>query len=281
MERGIDSITIAINQKSWSKSGHDQQSATISQLFQSTEHLVRALSNLHERLHHSVNLYLLPSSTKFVSHGEYLYPCVLILLPFVIRAVSLLFIHIDYFHYRSVTPCILVMALLSWIVYHIMPYLNGTIQNVDQRSIFLIIVYLILFVSWRRIILHSGDLNDAWNDIRQSLQFIACLFVIYTHAPLVLSHVALAYPSAVYWCILLGFPRYITRDEELFVFRIFKGVLAVSLILITWPPTFIVPYVFEDYTVYVCLVYMPLHFLFTLLIYQGCFPVTKNKINSS
>ena len=58
-------------------------------LVQGLERTVRALSNLHERLHHSVTQYLLPGPAKFVSNGEYTYPGVLVLLPLALRAAGL------------------------------------------------------------------------------------------------------------------------------------------------------------------------------------------------
>ena len=54
-----------------------------------TEHLLRSISNLHERLHHSIAQYTMPSPSKFVSHGEYIYPAILVSLPMVVRAATL------------------------------------------------------------------------------------------------------------------------------------------------------------------------------------------------
>jgi len=214
------------------------------------------LSNLHERLHHSVNLYLLPSPTKFVSHGEYIYPCILILLPFVIRAMSLLFIHIDYFQYHAVMLSIFIITLHSFLVYFSAPYMNRAL---------LAMVYVSLVLSWHRFV-GTHVLGSAQKDLRQSLQFTACLFFLYSHAPLVLCHVSLVYPSAILWAILLGFPRYSFSSR---VKEFVKGIPSACLVFLTWPPTLIVPYAFQDYTVYICLVYIPLHFVFTLLVYQG------------
>ena len=242
---------------------------TLSQLFQSTEHVVRALSNLHERLHHSLNLYLLPSSTTFVSNGEFIYPCVLVLLPFVVRAISLLFIHINCFQYRLMTFCTILMTLLSGTVYlaaHYFP--NGILQSKVELTIILGIAYTVLILFWN-LWTDTFSMCKAWSDIRQSLQFIACLFVIYTHAPLVLCHVSLAYPSTIFWGILLAFPLYSNGENQSVISRILSRVLPIFLTIVSWPPMYIVPHIFLDYTVYVCFVYLPLHFLFMLLVYSG------------
>ena len=88
LDRGIDSVTIQIELSV--NSSDDNSNYTMMEIVQYTLYLIRALSNLHERLHHSVTLYLLPTPRTFVSHMEYFLPNILILLPLAIRAFGLL-----------------------------------------------------------------------------------------------------------------------------------------------------------------------------------------------
>ncbi|RLN67550.1 hypothetical protein BBP00_00001545 [Phytophthora kernoviae] len=72
----IDSITLSLVKKSDS---NDQ--LRVREVLQSIEMLVRALSNLEEKLHQSFFLYVLPSTTTFVSVGEYYYTVALAISP--------------------------------------------------------------------------------------------------------------------------------------------------------------------------------------------------------
>ncbi|KAF4323983.1 hypothetical protein BBO99_00002168 [Phytophthora kernoviae] len=72
----IDSITLSLVKKSDS---NDQ--LRMREVLQSIEMLVRALSNLEEKLHQSFFLYVLPSTTTFVSVGEYYYTVALAISP--------------------------------------------------------------------------------------------------------------------------------------------------------------------------------------------------------
>jgi hypothetical protein len=90
LERGIDSITL---QGSFATTTNRISPNSISpqqyimEYVQRLELVIRSLSNLHERLHHSTSLYLLVSKDRFVKHEEYLIPNILLILPLLIRAI--------------------------------------------------------------------------------------------------------------------------------------------------------------------------------------------------
>eukprot|EP00586_Coscinodiscus_wailesii_P009722 CAMPEP_0172508280 /NCGR_PEP_ID=MMETSP1066-20121228/210770_1 /TAXON_ID=671091 /ORGANISM="Coscinodiscus wailesii, Strain CCMP2513" /LENGTH=415 /DNA_ID=CAMNT_0013286197 /DNA_START=62 /DNA_END=1306 /DNA_ORIENTATION=- len=79
LEVGIDSFSVQAR----------LPSSDMTVMHVSLEHFMRGLSNLEERLHHSVVQYLLLSTKKFVSNGEYIYPTLLLLLPAVIVGLEL------------------------------------------------------------------------------------------------------------------------------------------------------------------------------------------------
>lgn len=73
----IDSITLSLTK---SPTSGDRQLPT-REVLRSIEMVVRALSNLEEKLHQSFYLYVLPSTTTFVSVGEYFYTVALAISP--------------------------------------------------------------------------------------------------------------------------------------------------------------------------------------------------------
>ncbi|KAI9910100.1 hypothetical protein PsorP6_010862 [Peronosclerospora sorghi] len=76
----IDSLTLALTNPRRENGTHARVLSTL-QVFRSLELIVRALSNLEGKLHRSYYLYVLPTTTTFVSVGEYLYALVLTLTP--------------------------------------------------------------------------------------------------------------------------------------------------------------------------------------------------------
>jgi GPI-anchor transamidase subunit GAA1 len=85
LDRGIDSLTIQVSFEGMYRRDPAEELIQYVLLY-----LVRALGNLHERLHHSFTLYWLPTPQTFVTHMEYFLPNVLLLLPLAIRAFGLL-----------------------------------------------------------------------------------------------------------------------------------------------------------------------------------------------
>ncbi|GMF35772.1 unnamed protein product [Phytophthora lilii] len=73
----IDSITLSLTKSP--ASGY--RSLSSREVIRSVEMVIRALSNLEEKLHQSFFLYVLPSTTTFVSVGEYFYTVALAISP--------------------------------------------------------------------------------------------------------------------------------------------------------------------------------------------------------
>jgi hypothetical protein len=103
--RGIDSVTIQAQLRP-NRDNRFAHKAAVDAVA-SIEHLFRGLNSLSERLHHNVDQYLLPSSGKFVSLGEYLLPAILLMLPLVLRVIKLLVTDLGNFHfYRSLSSAV-------------------------------------------------------------------------------------------------------------------------------------------------------------------------------
>lgn len=170
-----------------------------------------------------------------------------------IRAISLLFIEIDSFQPNFVGLSILTITVHSFFVYFLARYMNPT---------FLGMIYVNLLFTWYRFV-KPRFLTKTTKDLRQSLLFMAYVFVLYSHAPLVLIHVSLAYFSAIYWVILWGLYG---RGKESSSIEFVGGIVNIFLVIVSWPPVLIVPYMFQEFTDYVCLVYIPLHLFLTLLV---------------
>ncbi|KAG7383923.1 Glycosylphosphatidylinositol anchor attachment 1 protein [Phytophthora pseudosyringae] len=73
----IDSITLSLTKSPDS----DGRPLAAREILRSIEMVVRALSNLEEKLHQSFFLYVLPSTSTFVSVGEYIYTVILAISP--------------------------------------------------------------------------------------------------------------------------------------------------------------------------------------------------------
>ena len=99
LDHGIDSITLqgyfaaTVNASTSTTNSNRNANKSIllpqqymMEYVQRMELVMRSLSNLHERLHHSTSLYLLVSKNRFVKHEEYLIPTILLILPLLIRA---------------------------------------------------------------------------------------------------------------------------------------------------------------------------------------------------
>lgn len=280
LQHGIDALTIELRVPS-----NGPPSSSIhphyADLVRCVEHLLRALSNLHERLHHSITQYTMPSPSKFVSHGEYVYPAVLVALPMVVRAAMLALRDLGRFRFGHValvvgSVFVAVAAIGVWAIL----CANGCFEWISYVAFLL--SYLLVVAAARR---------DGWtqakggadatakqterrraddaNERRESLRFAACLLGVYLHAPLLLANYALGFPSAVFWSPLLAtlvLPPSL-RDATARSRALSVAALATRLAVLgaTCPPVLLVPRVFPAYTPYVVSVYTPLHLLLAAL----------------
>lgn len=254
LDRGIDALTIEAR---LAPSGDPDR--VTSDLVQRLEYILRALSNLHERLHHSTSLYLLASPERFVKHEEYLVPNLLLLIPLVVRAISLVLVDIPVFHWPTVKHTI-VLALL------LIAALHGVVSKMDKE---ITTPAFVLVYAAMTLFLHLGLRRLS----KQTVQFVVCTVALLVHTPIAFGHVSLAFPSALFWAPLIAFPSFTSNNnqegKEMKGMRIWTRLivytLSFTMIAITLPCILLVPRVFRDYTIYVRYGYMPLHALLAIL----------------
>lgn len=238
LQKGIDALTFQVR----FSSNSSQHSAFTFDIVERLEGVVRALSNLHERLHHSLTQYVMPSPLKFVSHSEYLIPHLLLLLPCVIRAVSLVLVEFgdeyDVGGALQVTVAVWALALGVYQISQIMEstmHLNGLV----------VLLYGTVPLICRR--------NN--KKISQTLHFCTCLCAVYVILPLTLGHVALAFPTTLLFSLLIAIlPRRLPNVVKL-------------LVCFGTSPPVLVANVFGYYSSYVIFAYLPLHLLLSILWY--------------
>jgi glycosylphosphatidylinositol transamidase len=295
LDRGIDSLTIRVTFTGTSTFRRDP----VVEFVQYTEYLVRSLSNLHERLHHSFTLYLLPTPKKFVSHIEYLLPNILLLLPLAVRAFGLLFPAmkggLDLMAMGGVGLAMILVAIAMVLPTIISPILSSLSSGTDNNSLqttnaMLLVLYVVVAIFWIRQILWrrcdqqsiSGDESDnkeegaeeddTDDDIAaksiQTLQFLSCVLAAYIFVPVAFAHASLAYLPSLLWTPLLAFWDYSSMKKS--TGNTFVNYAAIPilclLVLVTAPPFFLVPHIFSSYTAFVQFAYAPLHMLFFLLV---------------
>lgn len=250
LDRGIDALTI----EAWI-TPNDVPGQVTADCVQRLEYVLRSLSNLHERLHHSTSLYLLVSPERFVKHEEYLVPNLLLLIPLVVRAITLILVDIPAFHWPTVKTTILV-TLVSTAALH------GVVSNIDQEitTFALLLVYTAM-----ALLLHFGLRPLS----RQTIQFVACMAALLVHIPIAFGHVSLAFPSALLWTPLIAFPSLASREgnekRTVKFTKFFIYAFSVTAVVMTLPSILLVPRLFPDYTIYVRYGYIPLHLLFAIL----------------
>jgi glycosylphosphatidylinositol transamidase len=247
LERGIDSLTLELY-----FSGTDNQASfVILDFVKRLEGMVRALSNLHERLHHSMTQYLMPSPFKFVSHSEYLIPNLLFLLPLVVRAVSIILWRLDGLFCFSACQVVLMVAGIALVVHHFS-------EVPEALTVPLVLVYGLIPAA-------CSSLKETLASY-QSLHFLTCLVAIYIMIPLILGHVSLALPSVVLWSFVIAMLSHRHKAGGGRMFR--RAVVLPLLLLLTWPPIWVQQF-FGDYSPYVVFVHLPLHLLASVLWYRS------------
>ena len=244
--RGVDALTIRVQ-----FNGRPARSVSrqVTEVMQKLEGLIRALSNLHERLHHSITLYLLPSPTKFVSHSEYLIPNILLLVPMIVTAVRIVCFDAKGFDGSTLATTAPVVMFVGLAMQMASGFLGTAALNA---------LLFLLYSSIPSLLRHWRERKPVTHRTIQSLQFLGCLAGIYIHAPLVLQHVSLALPSSLLFSLLLSIPW--SKSAALLP-RLAWGTVLVA----TWPPTVLLPLVFNSYTTYVNLAFTPLHIVLSIM----------------
>lgn len=293
LERGIDSLTLEL---AWdgSEGGAAAVSAEVqwrrtveAEVVSKLEPILRALCNLHERLHHSTRLYLLVSPERFVKHEEYLVPNLLLLIPLIVRAVTLICLHIQRLDLPAIGRALwcaagAVMtvaygtAALAWLSEHYSPVADPVTAEIALAAL-LGMPYLTLLRDklqrwWYRQQQQSSPILDP-GDAHRSVQFVACLLALYMHVAIAFGHVSLAFPSAALYTPLIAFPSHSPREKgiasshvpDVTSVRRMGGCLVRWSVVILTSPSVAVPVLFGTCTPYGNFLYVPLHVLVTLL----------------
>ena len=245
LDRGIDALTLELTLRNNTQS----QGPILVEFVQQLEHVVHGLSNLQERLHHSLTQYILPSPFKFVSHSEYIIPNILLLMPLLVKVFMLLLVEIDTFDFGAIGKAFwaVIIGLTCSLV--------SPSLDLYQSNAVCFVTYVTTFFLFR-----NGKMKKH-NCATQSLQLMSCLVAIYVHIPLLLGNVSLAYPSALIWTPLL-----LCMNHKISNWHIAPWAV---VLLCTCPPVWLLPNAFGSYTLYVSLVYMPLHLLLTMRWHSG------------
>jgi GPI-anchor transamidase subunit GAA1 len=275
LDLGIDSVTLQLAHETSTTTTtpgatNSNSNAIVAEVVSKLEPALRALCNLHERLHHSTRLYLLVSPDRFVKHEEYLVPNLLLLIPLIIRAASLALVDVRRFDVPAVgrAAATVVAGVLSCTYgLHIVSYLEaqGIVSFVDatlvRSAVVLLTAYLpLLWYVWRR----EHTPTNQTDESKPSIQFLACLVGLYMHVAIAFGHVSLAFPSAALWTPLLAFPCYSQRASRRR--RVLGSLLNWTVVTSTSPFVGLVPFVFSAYTPYVQYLYLPLHMLVAILL---------------
>jgi hypothetical protein len=247
LARGVDSLTLELNLGG--KHPRSQGPAVV-EFVQQLEHVIHGLSNLHERLHHSLTLYVLPSPYKFVSHSEYIIPNVLLLVPLLVKVLVLLLVEVEFFDLSAVGKAF--TAVMVGVTCLVVASAN---TNLYQSNGVFFVAYMAVGLSFRQV-------QYTHKFATKSLLLMACLVAIYSHVPLVIGHASLAYPSSLLWTPFLLMFNYETRSIR-------QRLVGAVILLVTWPPLFLIPNIFGTPTPYMCLVYTPLHLLLAMLWNSG------------
>ncbi len=237
MQRGIDSLTIKCPWKNETP----------------ILNLIRALNSLQERLHHSTTLYILPSPKKFVSNNEYIVPPIIFgILPLLIRTILLVFRDLQSsYHFQTTLSLFIYIGLTSIILLYLNYYTTTNNNNIKTIHTILILLYGCILYNQ-----HKKREEIIKVTRKQSIQIMACLLTIYIHIPLLFGHISLGIPSALLW-------SYLFSQTILFTNNYYLGL---PICFLTWPGHLITyHHIFPSYTPYICLVYVPLHLLFTIL----------------
>ena len=268
LDRGIDSLTVRFRFYGESPA---TQAAYLSESVQKVEAVVRGLSNLHERLHHSTSLYLFSVTSKFVKHEEYLVPNLLLLVPLVIRVVTLVLFDIPRLDLVAMLSAVSTMLMGTMAIAFLLPLVEGIYASFPRvasdslilfHSVIAAVYTAILWWKSQSLPTRKSLLNNTGT--LQSVQLMACLVALYIHVPIAFGHVSLAFPSALFWTPLIAFPSF-RQPSTSTSSAPMRGLVSMLVFLATFPSVFLVPRVFATYTPYVKYAYVPLHLLLTLL----------------
>lgn len=261
LDYGIDSLTLQASfVKAVDKDDYDERKGNRPNAKQSPqeypreyvqrlEFIIRSLSSLHERLHHSTSLYLLASPDRFVKHEEYLVPNLLLMIPLVIRSLLILF-RTDPVGLDLTAGLATFGGAAAWtcVYSHLLAGDLGNRSN-PLRVLGIYIVFVILAA-------RLGETSCV-----RGMQFMSCMAAALVHAALAFGHVSLSFLSALFWTPLLAFPEMWAGKDGPSLLSSFI-IIQVIVALLTSPfIALMMPTLGPELSEYMQFAFVPLHFL--------------------
>ena len=262
LDVGIDSLTIKATFIFSKSNSSTRINKEIASFINNIERTIHALSNLHERLHHSVFQYILLSPTKFVLNGEYIFPLICILLPVLIRGVLVVLFSDDKsicYHLQFFQLLLLLIFFLSMtsLPIYIFSHFNFTLQTSNStmllHSIFALWYLILLFIFKCFMVPKIIRLCQIF---RRKLHFVLWVTCVYAHAPIAIFHYSLAFLSALFLSPILAVHCDADKQTK------FHLIYVVILFSMAWVPILILPI---D-SPFFCFLYSPI--LFLLIVYE-------------
>jgi GPI-anchor transamidase subunit GAA1 len=285
LDMGVDALTIQgvffDSPTQTASTAVHETNECVAEFIEKLEYLVRALSNLHERLHHSTSLYLLPSPYKYVKHEEYLVPNLLLVIPCVLRILLLIFVLIKQANFDAMLKFV-ALTIAGTFGFSLYLELLTNTTNADTQW-FLILGYGTLLCIVSTLLTNPRTTKQEWSDLKHSMHFCACMMCLLVHVSLAFGHVSLSAPSAIIWTTLIAFFRFGKREEKIIaetrlplkeldvqssstLTRYFKVLLQVGVVLVTAPFPVVSPWILTSTTPYILYGYIPLHIMFSMLV---------------
>lgn len=241
LEYGIDSMTVIVEVPI----NNERKFRDDIQTFATAcENLIRGFSNLHERLHHSVALYILPSTKKFISNAEFILPCIVALLPCLLNFLKVVFRESKHLDSSVFLPFVLCSFASS----------TGTVLAMVFTQIDWL--YNVQYLAVVCLLYRNKALRDS--DRRKIVLALAQVLIIYVHVPMLLWHYSLALPSILMWVFTFSV---IPSDATCWA-KYVKGLI----LFLTYPPFFLVPFITGEYNMYIWMIHNTFHLLCSALL---------------
>jgi glycosylphosphatidylinositol transamidase len=251
-------------------SSHHTHLVKAGDFMQKVEHVVRALSNLHEKLHHSTTQYLLVSSNKFISSSEYVFPVILILMPLALRVIGLYRREIQPRFQTRVTSSVVSIAWIGMMTLRLL--LDCSLPDIVKKVVFALSYVGILAAMIKTIIQLNALAGDCSKCLKQSqlssIHLATCCLAIYAQAPLLFTNFSFALPSVVLSTPCIAMLR---LTGESCNHRRFLKWLCVGFAFLSSPPVLFLfcEDIITAYKSYWLDLYSPLHIIVTFLLIMG------------
>ena len=211
----------------------------------------------------------MPSPSKFVSHGEYIFPALLVSLPMIVRASVLALRDLKRFQFSYAGALVSAVFVASFTI-SLLAHLEALQDRSWSAYAVFCSAYLFVFAVSRRAnpsVSKVGS-TDVQQECQNSIRFLACLYGVYCHAPLLLANYSLGFTSATFWSPMLAViaPASLRTKQRIGVTAFMSTLFEMMFLAVTSPPFLLVGRIFEQYTPYVLYCYTPLHLFLAILL---------------